>query len=155
MISGSGVAVAAGEAGGEGAERAVADPRDAAVLKFLAQLCQMRVVGAFAGDVVVGEADAEHGVDGVEVALGLRHEPLPDGEGLLVAALQRHHPEPGPGGEAVRVGGGVELGPGRLVEGARVLDQQGGLRGVLADLEPGVRSACRTGCPSRRCGSAG
>ena len=137
MMSGMRLAVAAGEAGRESAQGAVADPGDAALLEFLAQLCQMGVVGAFAGDVVIGEADAQHRVDGVEVAFGLGHEPLPDGEGFRVAALQRDHPEPRAGGEPVLVGGGgVELGTGRLVERTGVIDQQRRFRGVLADLQP-------------------
>ena len=140
--------VAAGKSCGEGAQGAVADPGQAAFLEFLAQLCQMRVVGAFAGDVVIGEADAQRGVDGVEVALGLGDQPLPDGEGLLVAALQGNDAEPGPGGEAVLVGGGgIELGPGGLVERAGVLHQQRRLRGVLADLQPVLDQHAERGAP--------
>jgi len=51
--------------------------------------------------------------------------------------MQGNDAEPGPGGEAVLVGGGcIELGPGGLVERAGVLHQQRRLRGVLADLQP-------------------
>ncbi len=108
----------------------------------------MGIVGAFARDVVIGEADAQHRVDGVEVALGLGHEALPDGEGFLVAALQCHHPEPCARGEAVVPGGGrVELGAGGLVEGAGVVHQQRCFRGILADLQPVLDQHAERGAP--------
>ena len=61
---------------------------------------EKRVVGALAGDVVVGEQDAQHGVDLVDVAQALGHEDLPEPQRLGVSSLEQ---DDAAGGSARRI----------------------------------------------------
>ena len=99
------------------------------------------VVGGLAGEVVVGQRDAQRRVDLVEVDLRQVDELTPQGQGVGVAGLELDDPGAGPHVEvalaAGRLGlvGAVELDPGRLVEGVGVGDEQVGLLGVPTDVE--------------------
>jgi len=102
------------------------------------------VVEALALDVVVGERHAEAAVDPVQVVLGEVDKFLPQLQRGRIAALQVHHPLPGPVGES-RVG--LEFAPGRLVKGVRVGPQQPGFRGFLADVEQVLDEHAELGAP--------
>ena len=86
------LALAAGVAVEEDAERAVRHRRDARGLELVAERAEHGVVGRLPGEVEVGERDAEGGVDRVEVGLGEVDELLPQREGVGVAGLQRDDP---------------------------------------------------------------
>ena len=126
------LALAAGEAGRERAQRAVAVDRDALGLQDGHRVGQQRVVEALAPDVGVGERDAQAAVDAVQVILGEVDDLLPQRQRGRIAALQVHDPLAGTLGETrIR----VELTPGGLVEGVRVGAQQPRLRRVLTHVE--------------------
>jgi hypothetical protein len=74
------------------------------------------------------KGDAELLVHRQEVPFGLGDQSAPQGERLLVAALQGHHPQPGPGAELLV---GVEPCPCGLVEVGRVVAGGGGFVQVL------------------------
>ena len=85
-------ALAAGEARGERAQRAVAYGRDAPVLEHADRIREHVVVEALAADVVVGQAHVEPCVDLVQVLPGDIDEPLPDGQRVRIPGLQPHQP---------------------------------------------------------------
>ena len=111
------LALAAGEAGGEDAEGAVALAGQALGGELGGDLVEEGIVEALPGDVGVGERQAELGVHGGEVAPRLGDEAPPQHQGGLVAALEQHHAPPGAIGEE---GVLVELAARRLVEGVDV-----------------------------------
>jgi hypothetical protein len=143
--------VAAREALGEDAQRAVGDPGDAVGLEVLARDLELVVVGRLAREVLVGEGHAEHVVDAVEVLLGEVHEVGPDAQRLPVAGLEGRDAPAGAGGEAgLAVGsgiGGVELRARGLVEGVGVGLQQLRLGAVLAHLEEVLDEHAEGGAP--------
>jgi hypothetical protein len=102
------------------------------------------VVEALAVEVLCGQGYAEVVVDRQEILLRLVHEQPPQPAGLLVAALQGHHPRPGPLLEPVV---GVELRPRRPVEAGQIADRQlvRGLR--LADVEQVLDEHPERGAP--------
>ena len=131
-MSGDRLALAPRVAVEEDAERALADPRDALGLELVADRGQLGVVARLAVEVGVGQRDAHHVVDPVEVVLRQLDDLAPEAHGVGVAGLERDDPGPGPRGER---GVAVEVRAGRLVEGVRVGLEQRGLGRVLADVE--------------------
>ena len=85
--------MAVGEAFGEHAERAVVLDQQPLRRQLVdAPPSSKRVVEALPDDVVVGQQDAEHGVDLVDVAQALGHEDLPEAQRLGVPPLQEDDP---------------------------------------------------------------
>ena len=123
------LALAAGVAVEEDAQRAVADGRQALGLELVADLGELVVVRRLAGQVLVGQGDPERGVDAVEVLLGEVDQLVPEPQRVGVAGLELDHPCPGLGRE---VGVALELGVRGGVERVGVGDQQPGFGGVLA-----------------------
>ena len=124
------LALAAGVAVEEHAQGAVAHRRQPRGLELVADLRELGVVRRLAGQVGVGQGDAEGRVDAVEVLLGEVDQLVPEPQGVGVAGLQRDHAGAGPVGER-RVA--VELLARGAVERVGVGDQQLRLGGVLAD----------------------
>jgi hypothetical protein len=126
------LAFAAGELGEEHAQRAVGDRRDPLGFQLLADPRERVVVGRLTGQVGVGERHLERRVDPVEIALGQPDELTPEPQRLGVTSLQRDDPRPGPVGKRPL---GIELRPGREIEGVGVgLDDQR-LGRALTDLD--------------------
>ena len=137
-------ALAAGEARGERAQRALAHDRDAPLLELAHGVREHVVVEALAADVLVREAHPEPGVHLVQVPAGDVDQALPDGHRVRVPGLQPDQPAPGALGER-RVG--VELAPGRLVERVRVGGQQPRLGRVHAHVEQVLDQHAERGAP--------
>src|SRR5205807_9583990 len=94
-----GLAVATGEAGGEGAQRARVNAGQTLLLELAGDVVEHRVVEALAAVVVGRECHPEALVDDAEVALRLLDQEAPPRERVLVSALQRDDAPAGPVGE--------------------------------------------------------
>ena len=139
-----------GESVDEDAQRPVVDHGGAVAFEFGHDRGQVVVVGRLPVQIPIGEQHAHPGVRGVEAGQRDGDQLVPDGPGLLVPGLQGDDPPPGLVGERL-VGPEVRAGPGVQGLGLR----QGQRRRGRCPRRGSARPACRTGCPSRRCGSAG
>src|SRR5215469_7218817 len=136
--------VAAGEPGREGAERTVADDRDALRLQFIADVREHRVVEALRIQVGVRERHAKPRVDAVVVLLGVIDQRGPKAQGLGIPRLQCDDPEPRPLSER-RVG--LELGVGGLVERVDLARGQLVVSSLLAHVEQVLEQYAELGAP--------
>src|ERR1019366_146024 len=115
------VALAVREALREHAERSVALDKQPRALEVSDDRVKLVVVRRLARDVLGLQADVQEAIHRVEVTDGLLDEDSPQGQGLVVAVLQRDDAAPA----ALREGlVGVELLPGFLVEGVKVADRE-------------------------------
>ena len=109
---------------------------------------EQRVVRALPGDVVVGEQDAEHRVDLVDVPQALGHEDLPESQRLGIPALEEDHTPAAALGEVgvavevqarlgvelVEVAHAERLGVGRAPHVDQVLDEHAEGRAPVPDV---------------------
>ena len=92
MMSGNGSPSRSTNPSREDAERALALDEEALRAEIVDDVVQLGVVEALAGDVIVGEQNAELVVDLVEVADALGDEHPPEPQRLFVTRLQRDDP---------------------------------------------------------------